>query len=450
MSAATGGLLFALIRRLAGSLVALLTWLIWISAFPVIYFHASYMSEVPTSMLVLVSWWGLLRWRDDDRSRWLLLAAAAVAWCVITRPLTGLALALAAFAVATKIVVRRRAWRDLALAMAMAGVVLSILPLWCWRTTGNPRLSPLALYTRTYVPFDRPGFGAIAANRPSARLPHDQWVTSEAFFEEHVRHVPAELPSIAARRLAMLDRDAWYEWRGGLRLFALLGLFLLGVEGLVAVGAFWLHFALYLSYAHPPQWTLYYLEQTPVAAFLTALGAAQIIFWAGRGAPLDPVGSRSAVTTLWRLLRRRELCPPRGGAWAGASFLTLAACFALIPTINQVRSQINGDHRYHESFQLAIDTLAGARALVFVRYAPNHLDGLSLVRNEPDLEHARVWTVYDRGGENELLLDLDPTRTPYLFDESTWVLRDLQRLPRPTRTSGVTPADLPLASASRR
>jgi hypothetical protein len=95
-----------------------------------------------------------------------------------------------------------------------------------------------------------------------------------------------------------------------------------------------------------------------------------------------------------------------------------------VVTLRQVRAQIATDHAYYDTFLAALpepDT-----AIVFVRYAPSHNDGLSLVRNVPDVGAARIWTVYDRGVENARLLQLAPRRKAYLFDEGSWALKPMR------------------------
>jgi hypothetical protein len=65
------------------------------------------------------------------------------------------------------------------------------------------------------------------------------------------------------------------------------------------------------------------------------------------------------------------------------------------------------------------------RAIVFVRYMPSHYVHESLIANEPDLAHAHLWLVYDRGAENARLAALAPDRATYLFDEKTHMLTGL-------------------------
>ena len=431
MNACSSALTFSLARRVADGATALLTWLIWQTSFPMMYYHANYMSEGVTSLAWLLTWWGIIQWRDGGGRRWLVLAAGAAAWCMITRPLTGVALGL----VAVVVIVRRcrstRAWRDLVPAVATAGLVLAVMPLWSWRTTGDARSTPLATYTRTYVPFDKPGFGALAAERPAARLPHDQWLTSAAFYQEHSRHTLAALPAIAWERITMIDRDGWYDWRGSLRLFALVGLLALSIEGWVVVAAFAAHFLLYLSYAHPAWWTMYYVECTPVLGFVTALGITRLLALSlGR----QSAGTQQMTGGGNRLTRkladvRRALASANGAATgqalAAVAIVVVAAVVAGGVVATQVRAKIREDHAYYDAFASVVRRIPEARAVVFVHYSAKHPDGLSFVRNVPDLDRAPVWTVYDRGAENARLLAIAPDRAPYVFDEETWTLRRL-------------------------
>ena len=415
MNAIAGGLLFAVARRVAGGLVALLAWTIWITSFPVLYFHAMYLSEVPSSLAWLGTWWALLRWREDHRERDLWLAAAAVALCGVTRPLTGAALALFASVYVLAILVRRRGIGSTSVAraarpfaVAAAGAAL-LMGLWSWRSTGDPFTTPLALYTRTYVPFDRLGFGARAIERPSARLPWDQRVTSESFYEEHRRHTTSALPIVAYSRARMIAHDMWYDWRGGLAGLAVVGLIGAPFGLWAGLGALGIQLTLYLLYAHPWTWSLYYIETLPVLALLTALGIARLNAYVARARD-DRRGL--AVATL---------------------ALVLATLYPAARTMRMVREQIAMDHGYHDGFARLLPT-SPTGSIVFVRYARTHNDGLSLVRNPADRDAAPVWTAYDRGAENARLAAIAPRRALFLFDEATWTLRPLDRAPPPVST----------------
>lgn len=410
MNALSGALVFLLARRFAGGVAASLTWLVWSTSFPVQYFHAMYLSEVPSSFAWLAAWWGVARWATSGRVRDLAIAAAALALCGITRPLTSVALAIAV-GVVLVLVARRRtttprflASREIGTLAAAAVAALALTAVWSWRSTGDPFTTPLALYTQRYVPFDRLGFGTRESDRPAATLPWDQRVTDLAFYEEHRIHTPATLPAAAVARARMIGRDMWYDWRGGLAVVALLGLIGAPPALWAGIGALALQLLLYLLYAHPARWSLYYMEGLPVLAFATALGVLRLL----------ELGARRTLPSRMRL-----------GVLAA---MVLFMLYPTVVTLRQVRDQIESDHGYYDSFLGALPS-DSAGAIVFVRYARNHNDGLSLVRNAPDLGAAPVWTVYDRGAENAALRRVAPKRKAYLFDEGSWTLKPLEAAP---------------------
>jgi len=406
MNALSGALVFLLARRYAGGVVALLTWVFWGTSFPVQYFHAMYLSEVPSSFAWLLAWWGVARWAASSRARDLAITAAALALCGITRPLTAVALALTV-GVVLLVVARRRATgpksltvREIGTLAAAALVAIVFTGVWSWKSTGDPLTTPLALYTQRYVPFDRLGFGVRDGDRPAATIPWDQRVTDQSFYEEHRIHTPGTLPATAVARARMIGRDMWYDWRGGLALVALLGLVGAPAALWVGVGGLAVQLLCYLLYAHPARWSLYYMEALPVLAFATALGVLRLLELGAR----RPLASRARLAVL------------------GAMILFVA--YPTVVTLRQVRAQIDSDHAYYDSFLASLPSGSDS-AIVFVRYARNHNDGLSLVRNVPDTRRARVWTVYDRGAENAALRRLAPKRAAYLFDEAEWTLKPL-------------------------
>ncbi|PYP77690.1 MAG: hypothetical protein DMD35_14125 [Gemmatimonadetes bacterium] len=407
MNALSGALVFALARRYAGGVAALLTWLLWSTSFPVLYFHAMYLSEVPSSLAWLAAWWGVARWATSGRVRDLAVAALALALCAVTRPLTAAALALSV-GVVMLLVVRRRDGAparprsgEIATLAAAALLAFTFVGMWSWRSTGDPFTTPLSLYTRRYVPFERLGFGAHEADRPSAKLPWDQRVTDLSFFEEHRVHRAATLPATAFARARMIGRDMWYDWRGGLAVVALVGLVGAPPALWIGLGALAVQLLLYLLYAHPARWSLYYIEGLPVLAFATVLGILRIL----------ELGARRALSSRARL--------------TAVAVLLLAIVYPAVVTIRQVRVQIDSDHAYYEAFLASLPPEPDT-AIVFVRYAPSHNDGLSLVRNVPDARSARLWIVYDRGAENAQLLRLAPRRKAYLFDEGSWALKPIE------------------------
>ena len=406
MNAIGGALVFTLARRFAGGIVALLAWLFWCTSFPVQYFHAMYLSEVPSGLAWLVAWWGVARWARSGRARDLAITAAALALCGITRPLTAVALAIVVAAVLV-VVARRRTGararltrRELGTLGTAALAALLVIIVWSWRSTGDPFTTPLSLYTQRYVPFDGLGFGARPEDAPPTTLPWDQRVTDLSFYEEHRRYTPSAVPGAAVSRARMIGRDMWYDWRGGLAVVALVGLVGAPPALWIGLGALVAQLLLYLLYAHPARWSLYYMEGLPVLAFATALGVVRILeLGANR-----PIPSRARLLLL--------------------GVLVLALMYPTAVTLRQVKSQIDSDHAYYDAFLASLPGGSDS-SIVFVRYAPTHNDGLSLVRNVPDLRAARIWTVYDRGAENAQLLRVAPKRTAYLFDEGSWTLKPL-------------------------
>jgi hypothetical protein len=415
LNGVTGALMFALAGRVAGAHVALLAWLAWVTCFPAIYFRASYLSEVTSSAAWLVAWWCLVRWRDQRRRAWLVGLAGAVGLVAVTRPLTAVALAIPIAVVVLRETWARHSWRDLGLAVGVGATCIALIPLWSARTTGSPLLTPLELYTRIYVPFDVPGFGLDTSARAARPVSRDMATTNLSFREEHRAHTVAALPFTLSKRLRMIARDMWYDWRLGLAPFALLALTVLPVAAWFAVATLAAHVALYLLYAHPAFWTVYYLESEPVLAFVTAFGVARVLAWAA------DVGQRR-----WREVTSASAAPAVSMA---VLVLVLATCVPAAMTLRLLRQQVNRDRSYFERFDAVVRGIRDERAIVFVRYGRSHNDNLTLVRNPANHDEARLWIAHDRGADNARLVAAAKDRRAYLFDEDSWSLRLLESRP---------------------
>src|SRR5882724_2049667 len=386
----TGGLVFALARRLAGSFVALLTWVIWASTVDVVRYQATYLSEVTTSALWLVGWWGLLRWRENGSSRWLVAVAAAIGWSAITRPLTAVALAIPVLAVVLREIVRRNAWRELAAPVLAGAAILALVPVWSLRTTGNWRLTPLMAYTQTYMPSDVPGFG-LSETPAQIQLPSDQNEIEQIYRIHRARHTVERLPATLLQEVAELGMHfCGSGWRLALLPFTILGLFAVTGAGRFAVGGAAFLLLAYLWYAHPAFWTLYYLEINPVLAFVAATG-------------------------LWTAMRRVRAAP----AQSLALLTSILLCIGLGVTSYRVRQRLATLRKPQVALDAAVRTLPPKPSIIFVRYAPDHYAHLSLVRNDPFLAESGRWFVYDRGPENARLIAAAPDRVPYLADEAS-------------------------------
>jgi Dolichyl-phosphate-mannose-protein mannosyltransferase len=399
LSGLTGALIFALARRVAGGWVGLLTWIVWVGAMPSIYRRATYLSEDTTSAAWLLAWWALLDWRARGRTRSLVAVGIAVGVVAITRPLTAVALVVPIAVVVLWTAWRRRVWRPLAVAAVAGTAVVAILPVWNARVTGDWRVSPLAVYTRAYLPWDRPGFGAETprATRP---LPADLLAVGSVFYTWHKDYAPAALPSLLVKRLYAVGVDMWAGPALVLLPFALLGFGFLGVEGWFAMASFASLVACYLCYAYPSPYTVYYLEAEPVLAFLTGLGV---------------------VATIAAVARR-----PRAQLGAGATLVVfgvaVAATWWAVPTPRAERDMDMIEIGYHRAVESVFAKIHDPKAIVFVRYGPGHNPNMSLVHNLPDPLHAPLWVVYDRGADNARLMRLARDRAAYLFDEDAWTL----------------------------
>ena len=388
LSGLTGGLCFALARRVAGPWVAAPTWFFWLTAPGNLDYRASYFSEVTTGALWLLGWWLLLDWQATGRRRSLVALAACVGFGAVTRPLTMLA-----FAVPVGVVVVRRTfasgkWRDFSLALGWGAALLAIIPLWSARTTGDWRTTPYREYTRLYMPFDRVGFG-LDTTPPLLPASADlsRWIGE--FHEVQRHHTLAALPLRLAWRLHWIGDDMWHGWRALLLPAALLGLFVLPAGTGIMVVASTLLVVLYASFAHPDRWTLYYVELQPILALVSVLGARRLV----SRLPSLAIG---------------------------------LVCVAVLPFVGQdiaAARRAGAARRADQSaFAALVQRIPARRAIVFVRYGPRHSNAQSLITNPTDLEAARTWIVLDRGADDARLTALAPDRAPYVYDEATRTL----------------------------
>lgn len=401
-------LLFSLARRLAGPWVALLAWLLWLSAPLLNLWRTTYLSQSTSTALWMLSAWLLLRWREEGRPRDLVGLALCVAWVAITRPLTGVALGIPAGLVVLSGSWRRRAGLPLFAAASAGLAVLSILPAWNAAVTGDWRALPYTRYAAAYIPWDRLGFGESPA-RPERELPPDMALFSAGFRADHRAHTPQSLPRALGGRLHGAGRELWggARWRAVLALFGAIGFLGLDRRGWFAVLWALAPFAAYLLYAHPPHWAVYYHETQPVLAFLTALG-------------------------LWRALVEvvsRSVGPgraPRALPVAAAGLAALLVGLGIRDTAS-LRPEIQKRCAYTRAFASTLGAIHEPKAVVFVRYHPRHNPHLSLIENPPDFGRARIWIARDRGEDNLRLIARAPDRVPYLFDEVSNTLFRLEK-----------------------
>lgn len=401
LTGATAALLVVLVRRLAGPLTALLAWALWLPTPMETYYRPLFVSEHLTGMLWLFGWWALWRWRDDRRTTWLALVATATAWQGITRPVTAIAYALPLAVVILLDVRRGRRWRQLALAL-LPGIALCLLvPVQDLVVTGNWRSVPMRHYSEVHAPWDLPGFG-VDTTPPQVPLTPDQLQYRDAFRHWHATHTVERLPAILQRRVLHIFR--WGAGPLGAAGFALLVLL-----GLVA-GKPPLRFAaataaclvlLYLTFAHPVHWVVYYLETHPVLAAAAAIGIRALVVAVFRREGAEVEGA---------------LGEARIGLVLGATALL---ALALLPAALAEGRDHRREYAYPNEAVRTMTRALPAPAILFIRYAPDHALDRGLVENHDDLERTPVWRVHDLGTRNAELIRRAPTRAPYLYDEAS-------------------------------
>lgn len=395
----TGALLFALARRVTNPSVALLAWLIWLGDPIELQLLPGYFSEVTSGAMWMIALWSLVEWRASHRTRWLLALAAAAGWGAVTRPLTMLAFAVPVGVIVIRDVVRNHRWRDLGFAVALGSCFVAIIPLWSAMTTGDWRVTPQTLYTRDYIPYDKPGFG-LDSTPPALALSPGNRYTYVGFRDEHVRHTPANLPSIALERLSVIAHDEWSGARLVLVPFLVLGLFAMNASVWFGLACSLALFAGYLSYGHWAHWTIYYLEGIPILSVIAAIGV-----W----------------SVLERIRRRRDV---RGSArvWVGAVPRLLATCVGALVILSAYETtQWRRNHRRNASwdvvFQDLLHRVPVRSAVIFVHYAPRLGPHLDVVANSPHLAADSTWIVNDLGPRNAELLRHAGNRVPLAFYE---------------------------------
>ena len=401
----SGGLLFSISRSIADDATAGLAWVLWTTTTHGVWQMPPFLSQHLMTALILGSWWALVRWRATAKTSCLLLVSACVGMGAITRPLTAVAAAVPIVIVVLRLAVKGRRWSPLAGAAALGAAFLVVIPAWSFETTGNWRVTPLALHVKRYTPYDGLGLGWHAPP-PERPLPPDLAEVTRSLGRFQKKHTLRRLPETAAARLGQIEADALAGWR---RILVPLGLYgLLSAGAAAGIGAVTaaLNFAAYLLFAHPVNLTVYYVESYTVLAFFAALGITRA-FLGARGASERP-----------------------GGRASLALFLLAAATAAGGGDL--FRSRVNfalaSERKAH--FAAAVQAIPG-RAVVFVRYGRGGSFS-SLVENGPDLGRQRIWLARDLGPANDRLLRIAGTRTPYLYlDES----RRLVRLAPASKTS---------------
>lgn len=400
-----GGLVFLLARRHSNGWVALMTWLIWSTSPGALRFLTSYLSQNTSLVLCLLGWWSLGNWLRKKNTGWLALSLALGAFAILTRPFTAVALAAPAVFVVAREILRRGNWREVAVAVVPAGLILALLPIWSAKTTGDPLTTPYTLYSKIYFPYQRPGFGLPDEIASQRKLPPEMELYAEQHRKMHSGYTLRTVPGQLLERLGAIGFDSWGEARVVLLWCALVGLLVLPREGWFAVATAVFLVVVHVPLAHAPTWSIYYVEAEPVLAFIAALGVWTLIGVVGARGRLERFRPRVATSST--------------GTALVVVLLVVLAFGPLLSRVVRVRELWFIGTLPREYFERVVASIPEPRAVVFVRDRPNHDPNSSLISNEPDLRKAKAWIVRDRGPDNVRLLQVARDRVPYLYDEAT-------------------------------
>jgi hypothetical protein len=399
----TGALIFVLARRVAGSGVALLTWILWSSGSALLRYQASFLSQAATLWLWLATLYLVLEYRAHRRPWALISMGTCIGILAITRPVTAVALAVPVGIIVVRDVWHARAWQPFTLAALTTAAIVAMLPLQNHMTTGDWRRAPLVAYSEKYTPFDFPGFG-YTPTRAVAPLPPDLDSLRSFLTEARRQHTLPALPATLRSRAWHATLDMFTGWRAPLLLFALIGTIAMPAAGLFALTVSLGLLVTYAFHAHWAHWTAYYVEGYPAIMFSSAVGLWACAEWMiGR----RPIWTRSPLRSTSGDLRVR------------AAVLALCA-FMLVPAIivlPRYRAAWQRTTVYQRRFMTALWVIEreSPRSIVFIDYGHNHDVHSSLVWNVPDATTAKVWIAHERGSDDLRLLRLAPDRRAYIF-----------------------------------
>lgn len=392
-----GGMTFWLARRLSNVWTAALTWMLWTTAPVTLLWATSYMSESTSTVMWLAAACATALWLESGKPRHLVCVAAALACGFAARPLTMLALGVPLGVVIGRRIVKTRQWRALAWPVLAGALLLGLGPLWNHQTLHDWRVDPYPQYSKTYFPFDKPGFG-IDPSPPLRPLPPELSAMDAWSREVHEPYVPSAVPAALTTRVLAVLFAYGQGWRLAIAALLLASLIRPEAPARMCIAASVSLFVAYLAFAHPSGWIVYYFELLPGLHFL-------------------------AAGYLVRLLGRLHAAPAALSARAAvvAALLMLPLCLG---DLARVRTAIDRRNAFHREAVRAI-ARAPAHSVLFVRYPASHNPHLAVTRNEPDLASARAWVVYDRGADNARLMSLAPDRPAYVLDAATWRLEPL-------------------------
>ena len=399
-----GASIYWLARRVSNTWTALLTWFLWTTSPAVLIWATTYFSESTSLVMWLAAVCATLLWHETGRVRYLFLVSAALAWGFETRPLTMIALASPLMFVIVRRVVETGGWRSLVGPVLAGALVLAIGPLWNHRTLGGWLTDPYPVYSRTYFPFDKPGFG-VETTPPLRSLP-SQLAGMDAWSRDvHRSYVPAAVPAALAQRTLAVLITFGEGWRLALVLLLLASFVRIQSAVVFSAVACASLLGAYLVFAQPPEWVVYYVELLPMLHFMAAVALVRL---------LAPGGAAD----------QRRVAIQANLGWA-ATIVVVALVPLCAGDLTRVRARIDRRNAFHRQADQLVRR-APPHSILFVRYGSTQSPHFAITRNEPDLAEARSWVVYDRGADNDRLAALAPDRKVYVLDMEALRLEPLR------------------------
>jgi hypothetical protein len=401
-----GALLFLLARRHADAVVASLAWLLWTTSPAMLQWHSTYMSQTSTVVLWLLTMLAMSTWWQRPSARSAMGVISGLALMGITRPMSGLMLALPVGGMMLFRSVREREWRGISQGM-MAGILISaIVPLWMWRSTGALHEIPYSSYSRYYFPFDLPGFHVDTT--PAIRaLPPDMQVLGRWTRLLYQGHVPEAIwGNFIARSMAALQA-ALSSVTLPLLVCLPVGLIALGLRrGGFVLTVFVTHVAGYLLMPHGPSWTIYYLELFPLTALMIAIGLVSVM--------------RHLKSWHWLPHWMRDTS-------LSLTHVLLASAVVLLPLMGLHLDDLRRAHvmprARQQQLEQIIEALPSPHAVIFVQRDSLRIPHFTLVGIRGVPTATPTWVVRGMGDSlNAALLREADDRRPYQLNERTMTL----------------------------
>lgn len=396
------GMVVLVIRELFDALAGLAALIILFSVLELRFQSLSPLAQHPSLLLGLIAIYFVLKWL---RSRWLghlAIAAAAMGWMAITRPLDAVAFSLPMACVGAITMARRReparVWLRTALAATLPVVPFLVIQLALnHQVTGRWLQTPFSYYASRDMPGTSYGFHTFDDSlRPVSPLPQKQ-----RFYVKNVQSTLKEHQFLAVAK-------SWIGERGKGALWEMFGDMLLVIPIPVALVCLrdarrWMVVLIIpiwcvLYSFYPFRYVHYYVMLIPGALLLSFAGFESIYALFPRSRPI--------------VLAMRFVLPSAIAVMSMPQFKA------------DVRDQVF-DNFIEEDFRKLEASLPDRRSVILIRFGPLSVPEWELVYMIDDAwpDDARVIRAHDLGDRNIELYryyaERQPDRVVYRFDRET-------------------------------